>query len=526
MSDRLSGVASSGGSEPRPVGGYIRVSRVGGRTGEGYISPDEQREGIDAYAKQLNAHVPDDAWFKDEDYSGGSFDRPAWEDLIARIESGELEGVIVWRIDRFARNLSDGAAQVKRIVDELGGLFGSAQERMDPTTDTGRYMLQLFLNNAELQLNMFKTSWRGVKERAIARGAHIGPTPLGYSRVPKGQSGSGTLLPDPAWSPLIVRLFNQAADQGEGNGTLATWANSNLPRPDGKRWTSTTVGHVLANRVYRGEVSQHARIAGSADLLNADAHEALVDERTWKEAQRGPATKRTTASRVNLLAGLIRCAGCRYRMVGGPGGKKGSLRVYRCTGNHGGGKCQASAVVKAELVEEWTVAQVQQQWQTRLTLAAHKASAGSDSEEAANALEAAREELEIFAADHTARKLLGDGYHAALEARVNVVAEAEAAYEAFAQDREAQELVQLDWSDLTAEEVRDVLGGAIDAVFLRRNPSGKRLPVEERALIVWRGELDDDIPTRGRSVSGPLRPFIWPKSHKPVAGKAPPHNAK
>jgi site-specific DNA recombinase len=176
-------------AKDRPLAGYIRVSRIGGRKGEGFTSPDEQKAAIEAYAAEIGLRVASDAWVDDKDRSGGNFDRPGWENIVRRIESGELGGVIVLRVDRFARNVPDGATQIRHIVDECGAIFGSAQERMDPSTATGRYMLQQFLNNAELQLNMLKASWWAAKERAIKRGARIGPTPLATAGFRNGRSG-------------------------------------------------------------------------------------------------------------------------------------------------------------------------------------------------------------------------------------------------------------------------------------------------------------------------------------------------
>jgi DNA invertase Pin-like site-specific DNA recombinase len=132
----------------QPVAGYIRVSRIGGCKGEGYISPDGQRTAIEGYAAELGLRIAADAW----DRSGGNFDRPGWERIVKRIESEEVGGVIVLRVDRFARNVPDGATQIRHIVDECGAIFGSAIELMDPSTPAGRYMLQQFLNNAELQI--------------------------------------------------------------------------------------------------------------------------------------------------------------------------------------------------------------------------------------------------------------------------------------------------------------------------------------------------------------------------------------
>lgn len=490
-----------------PVAGYIRVSRIGGRSGEGYISPDQQREAIVAYANELGTFVPDDAWYEDQDYSGGNLDRPGWERVLQRIECGELGGVIVLRTDRFARNVPDGAAQIRHIVDECKAIFGSAQERMDPRTPTGRYMLQQFLNNAELQLNMLKSGWRAAKERAIKRGAHIGPTPLGYARTPKGEQRSGCLVPLKQWRPIVRALFRRAADTGDGNKVLANWMNERHARPDGRRWTATTVGHVIANRVYLGEVAYRPRNDDFAALVNPTAHDPLIDEDTWLAAQRTPSAKRTNSDRLNLVAGLVRCAGCRYRMVASRGGA--NIGVYRCTGEHGAGKCPAPAVVKRERIEEWVLRQVQEQWQARFALSIHDTATDSQLEEAAQILADAREELNAFANDLTARRLLGDAYHSAMETRVRTVEAAEGELRRLDCEREQVARSQLSWESLDPAETREVLAGALDAVFVRR---GRGLPIDERAYLVWAGELDEDAPSRGRA-SDTLRSFSWPERH-------------
>ncbi len=61
---------------PLALDGYIRVSRVGARAGEGYISPDVQREAIAGYAAELGGEIV--AWHDDQDYSGGEIERPGF----------------------------------------------------------------------------------------------------------------------------------------------------------------------------------------------------------------------------------------------------------------------------------------------------------------------------------------------------------------------------------------------------------------------------------------------------------------
>jgi hypothetical protein len=56
-----------------------------------------------------------------------------------------------------------------------------------------------------------KSGWKTAKGRAIGRGAHIGPTPFGYRRVPRGLEGAGTLVPDPVAGRAVSKLFRRAA---------------------------------------------------------------------------------------------------------------------------------------------------------------------------------------------------------------------------------------------------------------------------------------------------------------------------
>lgn len=121
--------------------GYVRVSRVGGCEGEGYIAPDTQREAIQAYARELGGEIA--AWHDDQDYTGGNTERPGFQAALERIRSGESEGIVVKRIDRFARSVPDGSAIVREIVG-AGAVFASCDERIDPRTNEGVYMMNAF----------------------------------------------------------------------------------------------------------------------------------------------------------------------------------------------------------------------------------------------------------------------------------------------------------------------------------------------------------------------------------------------
>ncbi len=73
--------------------GYCRVSQVNGREGESFLSPDLQRSQIEGWAK-LHGHTIV-KWHTDLDQSGGKMNRPGFIEMMARVEAGQTEGVVV-----------------------------------------------------------------------------------------------------------------------------------------------------------------------------------------------------------------------------------------------------------------------------------------------------------------------------------------------------------------------------------------------------------------------------------------------
>ncbi len=129
--------------------GYIRVGRVGGRIGESFISPEVQREQIETWARLMEAQVIE--WHTDLDQSGGTIARPAFQQAYDRVLRKETGGLVVAKLDRFARSAADAGQVVRKILD-AGGVFASAAERIDPTTPFGKFGLTIMFAMAELEI--------------------------------------------------------------------------------------------------------------------------------------------------------------------------------------------------------------------------------------------------------------------------------------------------------------------------------------------------------------------------------------
>lgn len=490
--------------------GYIRVSRVGGRQGEGYISPSVQREAIERYAAELDGEIV--AWHQDEDNTGGNTDRPAFQAVLERLRSGASDGVVVMKIDRFARSVADGASVVREIINR-DQVFASCQERIDPRTDEGQFMLNTFLNNAELFLNQSKTNWRTSKANAIARGAHIGPTSIGYLKVELeptkpthispadsealgGPTESGRLVPDPTYGPAITELFKRASNGSEDDSALARWMTKRAPRRGGAPWQPSEIRRWLTdrNRVYLGEVRY-------GDLVNTEAHKPLTDPETRERCQREPGAQRRPHSKF-LLSGITRCAHCRYSMGGFTYGGSGKTPVYRCHRSRNGG-CDEASVITAERLEGHIRGLVLDRLRG---LELEAAGEGVDLGALDGAYEEAESELRAFSADLNARRLLGEaGWQEALELRASDRdSRREARDDAYSKSKLLT--VARDVGDLDHDGLQDLLFGMIRTVFVRRRPRGA--DVADRVLVIW---SDDPgaIEIPGPHRSGTFEPIRW-----------------
>src|SRR5918996_6509090 len=164
----------------RVADGYIRVSRRGGREGESFISPDVQRERIDKWAKAHDVEIVQ--WWEEIDQSGAKLERPMFQEALARCERGETGGIVVARLDRFARSAADALDSIRRL-NAAGARLVSVEDGFDGSTPMGRFAIGILTMIAELELERIKGNWDAAVTNAIKRGVYISPRiPVGYRR--------------------------------------------------------------------------------------------------------------------------------------------------------------------------------------------------------------------------------------------------------------------------------------------------------------------------------------------------------
>ncbi|HEV2874709.1 MAG TPA: recombinase family protein [Thermoleophilaceae bacterium] len=365
----------------KPLGAYIRVSRVAGREGDSYQSPDQQRDAISRWAEYQTPRVELAEEHLDEDESGGTQERPGLEAAIRRALAGETGGIVAMNISRFSRFTEGGLRDLRRLED-AGARLVFTQEQLDTSTAYGRMVYTILLAVHEAALGQIKAGWRVAKARAISEGRQIGPTPLGFQRARvKDGRPQGGLVPDPETAPAVREAFRLAGT--EGLSAAAEYLAEKVPTKTftarkravaeqygvavGEQvtvpatWNPTTVRRLLRARVYIGEA--YYRYRDGSEELNPKAHKALVDERTFALAQVAAEDTQVRRARATFpLTGIAHCGSCDRSMIGSMSGRKGHyVRTYRCADGArkrqlrpGEQACPVRANILAEPLERWT----------------------------------------------------------------------------------------------------------------------------------------------------------------------------
>ena len=128
---------------PKKAAIYCRVSTVYQMDRD---SLPMQKNDMVNYARYALG-ITDYEIFEDAGYSGKNTDRPAFQQMMERVEDGEFSHVLVWKIDRISRNLLDFAAMYAK-CKKLGVTFVSKNEQFDTSTAMGEAMSALSVNDA------------------------------------------------------------------------------------------------------------------------------------------------------------------------------------------------------------------------------------------------------------------------------------------------------------------------------------------------------------------------------------------
>jgi site-specific DNA recombinase len=346
---------------------YIRVSTED-QAKEGY-SLEVQREYLESFAKREGYEIY--KVYCDDGISAYSTRRPALQELLKDAKDKKFKLVLVYKIDRFSRNLKD----LLMLVDELSSYgvgFKSATEPFDTTTSAGKLMFQQLGSFAEFERNRIaERVFPGMVKGVLSgnwQGARYAPYGYRYNKEKR-------LLEIDEQEAKVVKIIFEMCLAGKSIRFITEYLTKKKYRNrKGNIFTTKLIGDILKNRIYTGKLvwnryhydknkktkKGYAYVKNSPDkiIIAQGKHEAIISEEDFNLAQEKLKQRHIEIKRKKSdypLSGIIYCAKCNHRYLGissisnhRTGEKK---RWYRCSGPQKSFiRCKNKAV-KAEEIE-------------------------------------------------------------------------------------------------------------------------------------------------------------------------------
>ena len=382
---------------------YTRKSTEEGLEQE-FNSLDAQREAGEAFIKsQAN-----EGWkclperYDDGGFTGGNMERPALQRLMADIEAGKIDCVVVYKVDRLSRSLLD-FAQMMQTFDQHQVSFVSVTQQFNTATSMGRLVLNVLLSFAQFEREIISERTRDKIAATRRKGKWAGGHPiLGYDVDPRGFR----LLVNEAEAERVRAIFAlylehesllPVVQELEQRGWVNKhWQTRKGHATGGQPFTRTSLYRLLTNVAYVGKVRYK-------DEVHPGEHPGIVDPGVWQRVQAllerngrsGGAPVRNKFGA--LLKGLLRCVPCGCAMTPTHTTKDGVKR-YRyyvcCSAQKRGWDTCPSKAIPAGQIEDFVVGQLKCIGRDRALLAEVLSQARAQDDVRAGELEAEQRGLE------------------------------------------------------------------------------------------------------------------------------------
>jgi site-specific DNA recombinase len=288
---------------------YTRKSSEEGLE-QDFNSLDAQREACEAYIKsqaELGWCVIKER-YDDGGISGGTLERPALKRLLHALEAKRIDIIVIYKIDRLTRSLTDFAKLAERF-DELNVSFVSVTQQFNTATSMGRLMLNVLLSFAQFEREItgerIRDKIRASKQKGMWMG---GMVPLGYDAEER------ILQINPGEAETVRYLYNRYLELGTVTELYRATKSEGLRTKKRVRADGTATGNksfsrghlhrLLSNPIYRGEIVHK-------DKRYPGQHDPIIDEKTWDQVQQMLETNRAgtryrkAAQHTSLLTGLL-----------------------------------------------------------------------------------------------------------------------------------------------------------------------------------------------------------------------------
>jgi site-specific DNA recombinase len=274
-----------------------------------FNSLDAQREACEAYIKSQAQEgwrlIP--ARYDDGAFSGASLERPALQQLLADVRAGNIDIVLVYKVDRLTRSLADFAKLIE-LFDAHGVSFVSVTQSFNTSSSMGRLTLNVLLSFAQFERELIGERVRDKIAASKRKGLWVGgPVPLGYAAVDK------KIVVVPTEAEAVHMIFARYLELGSIRALadgLDRRGIRSKPRPlsngrtiGGGRFGVGALAHLLQNRFYIGEVVYRGEVhRGEHDPI---LEPALFEAVQVKLAAQAVARRSRLRSSPALLSGRL-----------------------------------------------------------------------------------------------------------------------------------------------------------------------------------------------------------------------------
>lgn len=302
---------------------YVRVS-TNRQAEEGYSIP-QQIERLKKYCEAMG-------WilvkiYTDDGYSGGDLERPAMKQMIAEIEKGNADIVLVDKLDRLSRSQFDTLYMIQKVFDPNNVGFVSRAESFDTSTPFGKAMVGILAVFAELERSRIKERMADGKEGRAKEGKYKGggKPSIGYDYNPT----TGGLEINEFEAMMIRELFDLVIARTPIR-SISTIFNKKGYKTKYGDWNDTTVRYAVTNKVYLGKIRHKG-------VWYEGLHDGIIPDGIFAKAQEIMEERKITNERYkpskrynSPLGGLIWCKNCNTKYAWRLNGKNkdGTKRAY------------------------------------------------------------------------------------------------------------------------------------------------------------------------------------------------------
>jgi site-specific DNA recombinase len=313
---------------------YTRKSTEEGLDQE-FNSLDAQREAGEAFiqSQRREGWIALPETYDDGGFTGANMERPALTRLLHAVEAGELDCVVVYKVDRLSRSLLDFTRMLS-VFEKHKVSFVAVTQQFNTSTSLGRLTLNILLSFAQFERELIGERTRDKMSAARRKGKWVGGRPvLGYDVDP----GGGRLVVNEEEAERVRAIFALFEEHGSALLTLAEierrgWRLKGWTRKTGQfraggPFALNSLRRLLTNILYTGAIRHKGQ-------PYPGEHAAILAPGTWERVQslmthraafaRGRARNKHLA----LLSGLLYCDSCATRMVYSYAGKKDRKYPY------------------------------------------------------------------------------------------------------------------------------------------------------------------------------------------------------